>query len=105
MRAWLFLILFVPTLAMAEDPYNTHFFAHVGIGYAMTTVEYGVLNRWVGIDKPTSLIVSLLLTNIASIAREAIEAKSNNSKLNWYDVRNGAIGSALSAGTVLVFDF
>jgi hypothetical protein len=109
MRPWLLsLLLLLSTFSLsvkADITSDTHFWAHAGTAYALTTVSYGLFHKTLGLNQTASTVLSVLFTNGVSITREAIVSHNNNVGIDWNDVKNAAIGSGVAAGTVLIFNF
>lgn len=96
-------------VAMAESDDQAHVAAHLGVSYALNTFTYGFATRALHFNRRDALIFSAVSTLMIGAMWEVVEAGpgpnpgfGDNFKRSM--LRN-ALGTGLSAGTVLMFDF
>lgn len=74
--------------------------AHLGVSYMINTASYGIYRRAFGLNQGDALWMSMATTMLIGLTKEALDAKPDG-----HDVFANGIGTVLSVGTVLVFDF
>ena len=91
-----------------SDQDSVHFAAHVGASYAINTFTYGLARKGFHFEKTDSLIFAAFTTLVVGAMWKVLESNSlqpiNGSDFKTSMFRN-ALGTGLSAGTMIMFDF
>lgn len=77
--------------------------AHFGVSYAAHTLVYGLSKKAFRMKRTDALIFSLFTTILVTTAAEYMGGPK--SRVDGGDIKANILGSALSAGTILMFDF
>jgi hypothetical protein len=104
MRYLYVITLLFCTNCKAEDSHDelTHFAAHAGIGFAVNTISYGIYNKGLGLDKASSIVLSIATSLAVNAAYKHIEGATTNPTASYVYTGLGAIGSSV---TVSVFNW
>lgn len=92
------LALLLPSNALASD--GTDKAAHLGVSYAINTISYGLVKGAFRLDRTQALVVSAFTTLLVGAVKESMDRDFDAG-----DMGHNILGTALSVGTVLVFEF
>jgi hypothetical protein len=100
-------LLLAPLRAQAidlEHQQMVHDAAHLGVAYLATDLVYHFARRAFRFDRTGALLFSAVAVTSMSLLRQAVVATDYRAPVNMRGFWYGAMGTAASIGTHLVFD-
>lgn len=101
-----YLILFSLLFSFNTYAIDTDKSAHLATSYMLNTAFYGFYHKAFRMPRPEALIFSAFTTLAIGFTKEAMDAiERGDERFDGKDMFYNVLGTGLSVGTVLVFDF
>lgn len=103
MKKLFFSFLLLTSVARGEIPGDK--LKHIGVSYAIQTVNYEIWKAITNDDKPGSLVMAAVTTLMIGVTKEMVDACKPRGEFSGSDMLANGLGTGLAVGTTLVFEW